>query len=867
MLGFWGKARSAESVGPAWHPAAYHCMDVAAVAQVLLREGVSRPPSPWSEPGLLNSLAALVALHDVGKFTRPFQIKRQDCWPPVLGRAEAPAGPSHDTAGFALLKGVLAKSLDQLLGGWPPYDRIPILAALCGHHGRPPQDCDDLSRYVACSICISTAKEFISGVLTTLPGPPLPHADGSPALGWWLAGLTVLADWIGSAECWFPYHAPDLSLAEYWTKVALPRAVVAVAAAGVLPAVVRPHLTLAGIVGRDVSASPVQALAQTLDLAEDGPVLVLVEDQTGSGKTEAGLLLAHRLMALGRAEGVFVALPTMATANAMYGRLAGAYRQLFEDDATPSLVLAHGRRADHAGFQDSILQDAAREGSGGSEPGNEPSSAQCAAWIADDRRRTFLAGVGVGTIDQALLAVLPLRHAPLRLHGLYRRVLVVDEAHAYDSYMREELLRLVEFQAGLGGCTVVLSATLPQATRRKLAAAYARGAGLRPAPRPVHEDYPLVTVLRRTGLQEVPCTGRPGLKREVQVKRLPNITAAMSRIVAAAHAGQAVAWIRNAVDDVAEAHAALVAAGLDTTMFHARFAMGDRLDIEERIIGRFGPKSRDRSGVVVASQVIEQSLDIDFDLIVTDLAPMDLLIQRAGRLWRHDRLGRPADCPHLLVLSPEPVDVPGADWLGPMLRRTGFVYSDPALLWRTARVLFGAGLIQAPSRVRQLVEDAYNGDVPSALQRKSNAASGKSSAGASLAKQNLLKWVAGYDINAGAWASDIHTPTRLGEEGITLRLGRWDGARLEPWCQADASARAWSLSEVQVGNWLASGVPAPEGALAQAIIQAQAGWSRWDRDIPVLALLDDGTGWHGSVVKGTVSRTVRYGSQIGLRFD
>ena len=867
MLGFWGKARSIENDGPAWHPVAFHCLDVAAVAQVLLREGVSRPPPPWDGPELLNSLAALVALHDVGKFTRPFQIKRQDCWPPVLGRAEAPAGPSHDTAGFALLKGVLAKSLDQLLATWPSYDRIPVLAALCGHHGRPPQDCDDLNLNVACSTCVAMAKEFIQGALATLPGPPLPHADGSPALGWWLAGLTVLADWIGSAECWFPYHAPDLSLAEYWTKVALPRAAVAVAAAGVLPAVVRPHLSLADIVGRDVSASPVQALAQTLDLAEDGPILVLVEDQTGSGKTEAGLLLAHRIMAMGRAEGVFVALPTMATANAMYRRLASAYRRLFEDSATPSLVLAHGRRADHAGFQDSILRDAAREGGGESEPGDEPSSAQCAAWIADDRRRTFLAGVGVGTIDQALLAVLPSRHAPLRLHGLHRRVLVVDEAHAYDSYMREELLRLVEFQAGLGGCTVVLSATLPQATRRKLAAAFARGAGLRSAPQPVCKDYPLVTVLHRTGLSEVPCLGRSELEREVQVERLPDMSAAIGRIVAAANAGQAVAWIRNAVDDVAEAHAALAAAGLDTTVFHARFAMGDRLDIEERVMDRFGPKSLDRRGVVVASQVIEQSLDIDFDLIVTDLAPMDLLIQRAGRLWRHHRPGRLVDLPRLLVLSPEPVDVPNADWLGHMLRRTGFVYDDPALLWRTARLLFGAGAIQAPSRVRQLVEDAYNGEVPSALRQKSNAASGRSSAGASLARQNLLKWVAGYDINAGAWASDIRTPTRLGEEGITLRLGRWDGARLEPWCQADASARAWSLSEVQVGNWLASGVPASEGALAQAVIQAQANWSRWDRDIPILALSCDGTGWHGSVLKGTTSRTVRYGSQTGLRFD
>lgn len=865
MLEFWGKARPSETGGPAWHPAAYHCLDVGAVAFVLLRDGVSRPPPPWNGTELHVSIAALIALHDVGKFTRPFQIKRLDLWPPVLGRMEATPGPSHDTAGFVLLQQQLAGELDPLLLDWARYDRVPVLAALCGHHGRPPQDCEQLAPKAACSPCIDAAQELVRGVLATLPGLPLPSPDGSPAPAWWLAGLTVLADWIGSAEAWFPYRAPDLDLSEYWHTFAVPQAAAAVTAVGVRPSAVRASVTLADLVGRDVQASPVQALAQTLDLGAAGPALVLVEDQTGSGKTEAALLLAHRLMSAGRADGLFVALPTMATANAMYDRLGQAYRRLFQDGALPSLVLAHGRRADHAGFQDSILRDAAVEGIGGSEPGDEPSSVQCAAWIADDRRRTFLAAVGVGTIDQALLAVLPSRHAPLRLHGLHRRVLVVDEAHAYNSYMREELLRLVEFQAGLGGSTVVLSATLPQATRRKLADAYARGAGLRP-PRPVSAAYPLITVLRRAGMEEVPCEGRPGLARRVQVERLADVPAAIARIVAAARAGQAVAWIRNAVDDVAEAHAGLAAAGVDATMFHARFAMGDRLGIEQDVMDRFGRGGTDRSGVVVASQVIEQSLDIDFDLLVTDLAPMDLMIQRAGRLWRHDLGGRLADKPRLLVLSPEPVDVPGADWLGPALRRTGYVYGDHALLWRSARVLFGAGFIEAPGKVRELVEAAYDGDVPPGLQRQANAAAGKSSAGASLAKQNLLRWEAGYDINAGAWASDIRTPTRLGEEGVTLRLGRWDGARLDPWYQADTPARAWSLSEVQVGKWLATGVLPPEDALAQAMAQARAGWGQWDRDIPILALSCDGQDWIGSVVKDAQVRPVRYGWQLGLRF-
>src|SRR5262249_9039299 len=155
--------------------------------------------------------------------------------------------------------------------------------------------------------------------------------------------------------------------------------------------------------------------------------LAIIEDVTGSGKSEAALIFAARLLSGGRADGLYFALPTMATANAMYDRLAASYRRLFADGSTPSLVLAHGKRRLHNGFADSILESEERQ----PQPYDEDAVAACAMWIADDRRKAFLAHVGIGTVDQALLGVLPSRHQSLRLWGLSDRVLVIDEAHAY----------------------------------------------------------------------------------------------------------------------------------------------------------------------------------------------------------------------------------------------------------------------------------------------------------------------------------------------------------------------------------------------------------------------------------------------------
>ena len=222
-------------------------------------------------------------------------------------------------------------------------------------------------------------------------------------------------------------------------------------------------------------------------------------------------MLAHRLIAAGRGAGLYVALPTMATADVMYERLAVAYRNLFTFGSSPSLALAHGARDLHEGFTQSVLDVGVEEARYGVDDANETSSAACASWIADDRRKTFLAHVGVGTVDQAILSVLPSRHQSLRLVGLAQRVLVLDEVHAYDAYMSQEIVRLIEFHAALGSTVSVLSATLPADAKRRLLAAYGGAAST------FSNAYPLATVQGHGGCTQTRCDPRPDTRRRVSL--------------------------------------------------------------------------------------------------------------------------------------------------------------------------------------------------------------------------------------------------------------------------------------------------------------------------------------------------------------
>jgi CRISPR-associated endonuclease/helicase Cas3 len=543
----------------------------------------------------------------------------------------------------------------------------------------------------------------------------------------------------------------------------------------------------------------------------------------------------------------YFALPTMATANAMYARLTETYRAMFDDADThqPSLALAHGKALRNEGFLRSLAREPACNGRGEPDTG-----AFCSGWIADSRRKALLAQAGAGTIDQALMAVLPLRYQSIRLHGLIGKVLILDEIHSFDAFMLKLIETLLELHSRLGGSAIVMSATLPTAIRARLLRTFAKGRGL-VSPAACSGAYPLVTTLSGDLVTQTPLPLATGSGRRVAVERIGSVGEAEALALELARRGAAVALIRSTVDAATASFERLKADHADCELFHARFLLDDRLAIETRVLDRFG-KAGEQAGregrILVATQVVEQSLDIDFDSVITDLAPMDLLIQRAGRLWRHRRPDRPVAGPVLHVVSPAPTDACEADWLKADLQEAEWVYEDPARLWLTARRLFDAGVIVAdtladretiPGHVRGLIEAAYTDD-SAALPTPSLAAAldrheGKTMGMGAIAGQSVLKPGAGY-VRDVAWETEARAVTRLElRPRVTARLARRDGNTLRPLIGED-----WSLAELRISLKLAQGLAAPKGDEDRLLCPA---WAEADEGAALLVLEPDGEGW------------------------
>lgn len=893
LTDYWGKARAKADHGPRWHPLAFHCLDVAAVADDLLTRWPRRldlmARAVGAQPEALRPFVLLlVGLHDIGKISQVFQSKSE--LGPKGPLKPFPSQQRHDAAGRGLW-GAKWSTLQSVFASYlasnttAHFGLLALWQAVTGHHGAPVDA-------AAAEGFLSTEKQDVAafvGAFAKLFPPPSDrlHIESTTAhqLSWHLAGLTTISDWIGSNEAQFGYQRPDdfnNDLAVYWVH-AKATAGRAVDRSGILPSssprtVDARHL-LAHIDGEH---SPLQKKAFACDLPE-GPMLAILEDTTGSGKTEAALVLAARLMAEGRASGLFFGLPTMATANAMYGRLATSYRRLFDDAAMPSLVLAHGKRALNPAFRDSILEVDDREIDDATDV--PTSSATCAAWIADDRRTVFLADVGVGTIDQALLGVLPSRHQILRLWGLADHVLIVDEAHSFDSYLSRELEILLEFHAALGGSAVVLSATLSTDARARLVQAFQRGLGVNASTAAEEAPYPLLTLVGREANIAEPVATRADIARDLNVRCVSSVDEVVAHVVAMSDRGATVAWVRNTVDDCQDAYARLQARGIDPILLHARFAMVDRLRIEDgvqRLLGRDStPETRKRGDgkglVLLGSQILEQSLDYDVDAMVSDLAPIDMLIQRAGRLWRHPHRNdaRPigVDEREFVVLSPNPEHVTSREWYRELLAGAAAVYPDHGFVWRSAKVLADEKRIVTPGGIRDLLAAVYDGDAPALpadLQRASREADGQRYAFRSIATNATLTHSVGYGGNYQQFANDQMVMTRLGEEVTVFRLARWDNGRLVPWAGLPEDdrdiMRAWALSECAVRKKKADGVPPPARDLHAALEALRSKWPQWEQDIPLLILEPGPDGvWLGNVRTAKGENVVEYRAQQGWR--
>lgn len=869
-FGYWGKARPSADAACGYHLLAYHCLDVAAVGAAYveaapgLRRWWSQALGLQREDALVPWVAFCLCLHDLGKFAEAFQGQREDLMHLLQARTPRRAySVRHDTLGWMLWVERISRtaSAEEWLG--PDTDaRIEGLdawfRAVTGHHGQPPQverwelahHFDPSRDLAAVDGFVRCARGLLLGEQPALPGCALDAAafcTVSQRLSWWVAGLAVLADWIGSNTDYFPYRDRPLAdgdLAAYWVE-ARERARRAIAACGVVPGAAAQGAGLRHLFPSIAHASPLQAWAGSAALADE-PALYLLEDVTGAGKTEAAVLLAHRLMARGLANGLFVALPTMATANAMYQRVAEVFARLFAGDA--NLVLAHGMRDYVEAFAATVLPPGVAEGDENQQ--DQTASARCSAWLADHNKRALLAAGGVGTVDQAMLGVLHSRHQSLRLLGLFGKVLIVDEVHACDSYMQRVLEALLEFHAYAGGSAILLSATLPGAMKQSLLASYSRGRALAAGARapaaslPARDDYPLATWWHAgLGLsaQALPLASRPQVCRRVAVRCLDDAAAVADLIVRSAEAGRCVCWIRNTVADAVGAFEEL-RSRIDSarlTLFHARFALHDRLGIEQRVLSRFGKASTaaQRQGqVVIATQVVEQSLDADWDVLITDLAPIDRVIQRAGRLQRHvrDAHGNPVlgagatdgrGEPCLWVHAPAWADEPQKSWYRSAFPKAADVYPNPAQLWLTARLL-RSGELRMPGDARRWIESVFDpaATVPATLAADADRAQGDQLAARAQGGASVVKLTKGYERdNVVDWWSEARTPTRLGEAASTVVLACRESGRWRPWADRADPAAAWAYSSLRVAaRLIASRERAADDAEEAALAACEA---------------------------------------------
>lgn len=886
ILTFWGKAQPQDADTPSWHPLVLHCLDVAAVGHVLMTHSGGFGDRIGSLLGLSGNDAAqvvrfLLSLHDVGKFARKFQAKAPEHYPDCFPDDPARFATAYDHAsgGFRLFRE--QRAIFKFPAATHRLVWQSLMSAVTGHHGEPPVSVSNSElKQDFGEAGIQAAVAFIERMHELLAIPDDVFLDYAAAkrASFAVAGLAVLADWIGSNQRWFCYREPTEDLESYWQDT-LERAGRAVRRAGVLPATAHRHVGYPGLIGPKAVPSPMQIWARDVNLPP-GPALFVIEDETGSGKTEAGLMLAHRLMAAGRAKGLYFALPTMATANAMFDRLDKSVRHLFATGSDPSVALAHGARQMHDGFRAAVLRGGRAEvsysGDRHADADDTTASAACAAWIADDRRRTFLADVGAGTIDQALLAILPSRHQSIRLLGLSRGVLILDEVHAYDAYMRREMEALLEFQAALGGSAILLSATLPIATRRQLTDAFAKGLGGQASCANRSAAYPLATICAEDVLSTATPPGETRRARSLPVRFLDTADDAYDELQNAVGAGKAALYIRNTVDDALDAHDALASRGIDAHLFHARFALADRLAVEQRVVRLFGKHSETperRGQVLIGTQVVEQSLDLDFDVLITDLAPIDLVIQRAGRLWRHERSDREGQ-PELLVVGPSPAEDADEEWYKRAFPRAAMVYPDHARLWLTAQVLHGEGRIRSPHGLRKLIEAVYGEGVdervPDSLVPELWDAEGRTGADRAVATTNVLECSGGYERDGGAWDRDYRTPTRLDDDPqVTLRLARFVDGRVIPYAVDTASDepwRAWRLSEVNVSARRVGGEALRDLRAASEV--AKADWTHFDSE-KILVVLEgsaDGAELAGVAAKPQDQSEVQlhYGASKGL---
>ncbi len=648
-------------------------------------------------------VGALAALHDLGKISPGFQQKckawleknnlltlaRNGVWDTAMEK-------DHGKVSHAVIQAFLIEvGVDLKTSKY-------VSTVLGAHHGRltPPNDRGyrpqkaisetyssidwDVERTTnAQMIWDSFSKDSTSFQLS----------GNSPSL-WWLAGLTSVADWIGSDERFF---SPS-STKEPINSTAL--AFQALDAIGFRKIDLVCDLSFNDLF-HDLQKPesnwiPNEMQEKTVATVK-GPGVYVIEAPMGTGKTEAALWAAYHLLVSGKSSGIYFALPTQATSNRIHLRMNDFLRRISPD--TPASRLIHANswlREPDCGIHPASTEK------------QESASADARAgrdWFAS-AKRALIAPFGVGTIDQALLGIVAAKHFFVRHFALAGKVVILDEVHSYDLYTGTLIDKLITTLEGLGCTVIVLSATLT-GKRRGQIIAYPEN-----TEKEIERSYPLITG-RHEGHPVKPVAASPPDSRPVRVDFVSSADATAEAVIVARKGG-AVLCIFNTVETAQKQHHQLIKMvqnEFPIGLLHSRFPFWRREQLEAEWMERFGKNGASRRGaILVSTQVVEQSVDLDADLLISELAPTDMLLQRLGRLWRHKRKWRPNDVARLCIIKEgntlEELQTMEPDEIVKALGRKGRVY-DPYVLMRSLSVWMGCEEINIPAQIRTLIESTY----------------------------------------------------------------------------------------------------------------------------------------------------------------
>lgn len=632
-----------------------HCQIVGEVARALIR----RYPQGMHDLLFPPDAPFAAACHDIGKVSPYFVEKiRQACTQGLCALSPLNVNPELEKqwGGHAGVSQVAAKAL-----GAPPF----VAEILGQHHGFSPSVFGKRANdEIFGASPWQVQREALLLELKALLGMDWPKV-ASVEQARLVAGLTSVADWIGSGQ---HFENPDLPWQDS-IELALDEA-------GFIPPRYRNDLSFEQVFG----FTPRTAQSQLIE-AVSGPGVYVLEAPMGLGKTEAALYAAYRMLARGQASGIYFALPTQLTSNKIYERFHVFLQTILREDCQHGSLLLHG----NAWLLDTEMGEEGRPGG---------------AWF-NQAKRGLLAPFAVGTIDQALMAAMNVKHGFVRAFGLAGKVVILDEVHTYDAYTGTLLDALVELLRGLHCTVIILSATLNQERRRHLLNADLSS-----------QDYPLITAIPRQQ-PVLECPVAPDAGQEVALRLLGQDEQAIQEALDRACQGQQVLWIENTVNEAQQRYLDLAARasdlGLVSGLLHSRFHVDDRQRIEAHWVDLFGKHGWERRGeqgrILVGTQVLEQSLDIDADFLVSRFAPSDMLLQRLGRLWRHFETPRAesAACEAWLlapqldaaITSPQSAFGPSA-----------YVYS-PYVLCRSLEVWQDRVSLCLPADIRSLIEQTY----------------------------------------------------------------------------------------------------------------------------------------------------------------